>query len=67
MRKFAQDYPEVSFVQAALAQLSWYHTITLMDKVPDKAIRLFYVKHAVEQGWFRNRMVAQNETALHTR
>lgn len=67
MRRFAQDYPEVSFVQAALAQLSWYHTVTLMDKVPDKEIRLFYIKHAVEQGWSRNRMVAQIETALHTR
>ena len=29
-----------SFVQAALAQLSWYHHITLLDKVKDAETRL---------------------------
>ncbi len=67
MRKFAQEYPDIAFVQGPLAQLSWYHTVTLMDKVPDKEIRLFYIKHAVAQGWSRNRMVTQIETALHSR
>ena len=67
MRKFAQEYPDIAFVQGPLAQLSWYHTVTLMDKVPDKEIRLFYIKHAVAQGWSRNRMGTQIETALHSR
>jgi len=30
------DYQKDNFVQAPLAQLSWYHHITLLDKVKDK-------------------------------
>lgn len=67
MRKFAQEYPDTAFGQAPLAQLGWYHIVTLMDKVPDKKTRLFYIHQAVDQGWSRNRMVSQIETALHSR
>jgi predicted nuclease of restriction endonuclease-like (RecB) superfamily len=67
MRKFAQEYPDVEFVQEVLAQLTWYHNITLLDKVSDRETRIFYVKHAIENGWSRNIMVMQIETALHKR
>ena len=67
MRKFAEQYPNIEFVQEALAQLTWYHNITLLDKVPDKQTRLFYVKQAINNGWSRNIMVTQIETALHKR
>jgi hypothetical protein len=33
MRKFAQEYPDVEFVQEPLAQLTWYHYQTLLDKL----------------------------------
>lgn len=67
MRKFAQEYPDPEFVQEVLAQLTWYHNITLLDKIPDKQTRLFYIKKAIEHGWSRNIMVMQIETALHNR
>lgn len=67
MRKFAQEYPEAEFVQAALAQLTWYHHLTLLDKVQEKDIRFFYIQHAIKHGWSRNTMVMQIETALHAR
>ncbi|MGL4825697.1 MAG: PDDEXK nuclease domain-containing protein [Alphaproteobacteria bacterium] len=67
MRKFAQTYPEVEFVQEVLAQLTWYHHLTLLDKLSDQQIRLFYVKHAIEYGWSRNIMVMQIERSLHKR
>jgi len=47
MRKFADEYPQKEIVQEVLAQLTWYHNMTLLDKVPDKQNRLFYVKYAV--------------------
>ena len=53
MRKFAAEYPDIEFVQEVLAQLTWYHNITLLDKVSNKQARLFYVKHAIEHGWSR--------------
>ncbi len=43
MRLFAEDYPNVQIVQEVLAQLTWYHKVTLLDKVKDKDIRLFYI------------------------
>jgi predicted nuclease of restriction endonuclease-like (RecB) superfamily len=67
MRKFAEEYPDSQFVQEALAQLTWYHNVTLLDKISDKQIRLFYVKHAIEHGWSRNIMVMQMELSLHKR
>ena len=67
MRKFAEEYPDIQFVQEVLAQLTWYHNVTLLDKISDKQIRLFYVKHAIEYGWSRNIMVMQMELLLHKR
>jgi predicted nuclease of restriction endonuclease-like (RecB) superfamily len=67
MRKFAEEYPAVTFVQEVLAQLTWYHNITLLEKVPDKQARLFYANMAAIHGWSRNVMVTQIETALHKR
>ena len=37
MRAFAEAYPDQQFVQEALAQITWYHHITLLDKVKDSA------------------------------
>jgi predicted nuclease of restriction endonuclease-like (RecB) superfamily len=67
MRKFATEYPDIEFVQEALAQLTWYHNLTLLEKVPNKQDRMFYIKHAIEHGWSRSIMVMQIETALHKR
>lgn len=67
MRKFAEEYPDPQFVQEVLAQLTWYHNVTLLDKISDKQIRLFYVKHTIEHGWSRNIMVMQMELSLHKR
>jgi predicted nuclease of restriction endonuclease-like (RecB) superfamily len=67
IRKFAEEYPAVEFVQEALAQLTWYHNLTLLEKVPNKQDRMFYIKHAIEYGWSRSVMVMQIETALHKR
>lgn len=67
MRKFAEEYPDHKFVQQVVAQLPWGHNIFLMDLVPNKQIRLFYIKSAIEHGWSRNIMVMQIETNLHNR
>jgi predicted nuclease of restriction endonuclease-like (RecB) superfamily len=56
-----------TIVQESLAQLSWYHHITLLDKVKDPAIRLFYIEKAIKNGWSRDVMVHQIEGGLHKR
>jgi predicted nuclease of restriction endonuclease-like (RecB) superfamily len=54
-------------VQVNLAQLSWYHHITLLDKVKNSDIRLFYIQKTIENGWSRDVMVHQIEGELHKR
>jgi hypothetical protein len=39
MRAFAKAYPDEQFVQAVLAQITWYHHITLLDEVKDSTER----------------------------
>lgn len=67
MRKFAEEYPDLKFVQEVLAQLTWYHNTTLLEKVEDKQDRIFYIKQAAKNGWSRNVMLMQIETDLHKR
>lgn len=67
MRKFAQEYPDEQIVQVLLGQLSWYHNITLLDKLKTKEEREFYIKKTIEQGWSRNVLVLQIESNLHKR
>jgi predicted nuclease of restriction endonuclease-like (RecB) superfamily len=35
MRAFALNYPDEAFVQEVLAQITWYHHITLLEKVDE--------------------------------
>ena len=61
------DNPQQEFVQGMLAQLSWYHHITLLDKIKDRDTRLFYIQETVQGGWSRDIMVHQIESGLHQR
>src|ERR1051325_1441280 len=64
MRAFAAAYPAREFVQAPLAQITWYHHVTLLDKVKIPEERLWYAGKAVEQGWSRDIMALQIDTDL---
>lgn len=55
------------FVLGVLAQLSWYHHITLLDKVKDENTRMVYIQETVQNGWSRDVMVHQIESGLHNR
>lgn len=47
------------FVQVPLAQISWYHHISLIPKVKDIAERAFYIMATVQEGWSRDVMLMQ--------
>jgi len=64
MRKFAEENRNREFVQAVLAQLTWYHNIALMDKSDNVKERVWYAKKAIENGWSRNVLVHQIESGL---
>lgn len=64
MRAFAEAWPEESIVQAALAQLTWYHQIALMEKLKSPEERLAYARAAFEHGWSRPVLVMQIESGF---
>jgi predicted nuclease of restriction endonuclease-like (RecB) superfamily len=61
MRAFAAAWPDRAIVQAPLAQLSWYHHISLLERLDSAEARLWYARKAVDHGWSRNVMVLQIE------
>lgn len=67
MSKFAARFSDREFVQAVLAQITWYHHIALMDKVKNTDEHVWYAKEAAENGWSRNVLVHQIESGLYRR
>ena len=67
MKQFAEAYPNFQITQVPLAQISWYHNITLLQKCSDEKIRFWYAQQALENGWSRDVMVHQIEWKLHER
>lgn len=47
------------FVQVPLAQISWYHHISLISKVRNDAERAFYIMETAANGWSRDVMLSQ--------
>jgi predicted nuclease of restriction endonuclease-like (RecB) superfamily len=67
MRAFARAWPDRQIVQEALAQITWYHNLALLDKIAEPAVRQWYARAAKEEGWSRNVLVMQIESQLHER
>jgi predicted nuclease of restriction endonuclease-like (RecB) superfamily len=67
MRAFAEAYPARAFVQEVLAQITWYHNITLLEKVKDQVQREWYIRATIEHGWSRAVLVHQIESDLYGR
>lgn len=67
MRAFAEAWSEEPIVQAALAQITWYHNLALLEKVAVKGERLWYAQQTIQHGWSRNVLVLQIESGLYRR
>lgn len=67
MAKLAATYPDAEFVQQAVAQIPWGHTVTLLDKVPDEAMRNWYIEQTIVHGWSRNVLIHQIEGNFYAR
>ena len=67
MRAFAGAWPDRTIVQEALAQITWYHNIALLEQVRDPATRLWYAAKVREMGWSRHVLCLQIERRAHRR
>jgi predicted nuclease of restriction endonuclease-like (RecB) superfamily len=67
MRRFAEAYQDETIVQEVLAQITWYHHITILEKVKEPDERDFYIRGTISHGWSRNVLVHQIESDLFDR
>ena len=79
MRAFAKEYPNFPIVQVplaqtknknvqvSLAQITWYHHISLLTKVKDIQERCFYIAETVKNEWSRDVMLLQIKSDLYKR
>jgi predicted nuclease of restriction endonuclease-like (RecB) superfamily len=79
MRAFAEAYPkfpivqvplaqtENEFMQVPLAQITWYHHISLLSKVKNTAERAFYITETAVNEWSRDVMLLQIQNKLYER
>jgi predicted nuclease of restriction endonuclease-like (RecB) superfamily len=67
MKAFADAWPNESILQVALAKLTWYHNLTILEKVKSPEERLWYAEQTIHNGWSRNVLVMQIESSLYRR
>lgn len=67
MRAFAAAWPDSEFVHQPGAQIPWKHHCMLLDKLSTSEHRLWYAAKAVENGWSRDVLALQIDSALHER
>lgn len=67
MKRFYQEYQDVVILQETLAELTWYHNITLLEKLSNNDERLWYAIQTIENSWSRNALVVQIEGDLYHR
>lgn len=67
MRRFAQEWQDKELVQRTVALIPWRSNITLLDKLTDPELRLWYAQKTLELGLGKDMLVFQIETQLHLR
>lgn len=64
MRALAEAWPEEGIVQEVLARITWYHNLTIVEKLKVAEERIWYAHQTIEHGWSRNVLVHQIESGL---
>lgn len=63
-------FDDSAIVQQSVAQLAripWGHNLVIVNKCPNRAEALFYVKNTLKHGWSRNVLIHQIESGLYQR
>ena len=67
MRTFYNEYKNIQNWPTPLANLTWSHNYTLIEKVKDIDKRFWYAKKCFENGWSHSVMIHQIESNLYQR
>ena len=66
MRFFAESCSDLRIGQQPADQLSWFHIISLLTKIPNPAAREWYATHAVNEGCSRPTLDSHIKSQLAT-
>jgi predicted nuclease of restriction endonuclease-like (RecB) superfamily len=67
MRKFAESWADIEIVQRTVAQIPWRSNITLLDKIKEPELRLWYAQKTIENGFGKDMLAFQIDSRLHLR
>jgi len=67
MRNFANAWLDREFVQRTVAQIPWRSNLTLLEKLDNTDERCWYAEQTIQNGWSKDMLALQIETALHQR
>jgi predicted nuclease of restriction endonuclease-like (RecB) superfamily len=67
MRTFAEAWPERALVQRTVALIPWRSNLTLLEKLKEPELRLWYAQQTRANGWSKDILALQIETNLHKR
>ena len=67
MRAFAEAWPDRELMQRTVAQIPWRSNLTLMEKLKDSDLRRWYAQQTIQNGWSKDILAIQIDTALHSR
>lgn len=67
MKKFYEEYKDLSNLPMALAKLPWSHNNLLLDKIKDLKIREWYAEKCLENGWANSVLEHQIDLQLYER
>ena len=67
MKKFYEEYKDLSILPTALAKLPWSHNMLLLDKVKYLEIRKWYAEKCFENGWSHTVLEHQIDSGVYER
>ena len=67
MKKFYEEYKDLSILPTALAKLPWSHNMLLLEKVKDLEIRKWYAEKCFENGWSHTVLEHQIDSGVYER
>ncbi len=67
MRAFAEAWPDRALVQRTVALIPWRSNLTLLEKLKEPELRLWYAQQTRANGWSKDILALQIETNLHKR
>lgn len=67
MKKFYEEYKDLSNLPTALAKLPWSHNNLLLDKIKDLKVREWYAEKCFENGWAHSVLDHQIDLQLYER